>query len=537
MAVWHIVLADDSLIAGFESAKVSYERGDYANSFPQMLRIAENGVAEAQIITAMMFLTGEGVNGDLTVAADWVRRAAEQDLPSAQSMLGSFYYNGIGVKQDYYAAALWYLRAARNGSAGAQSALGTMYANGEGVQKNVVEATKWLQMAYSDNVEAAYHLGELYRTDTSIGPDLQRAATYYRVAANGGHSLAQFRIATLYYEGTGVSQDFGRAARYTQSAANQDLPDAQFLIGYMYLRGEGVSQDYAAALNYLGKASGNGYLSANLHIGDMYAQGLGVEQNLHEAFKWYNQAVQRGASREFIATAKKSRDAVARLAKIKIEPNIVPMDGSGLLTLYEGRLIEYDPVLSDFDVAQDGTVDTQVFDWWQGGRPKRTYVSQNRRKPRIRRQTRNTVNDDFDFGTAFKGFKKNDFDFGTPSYRIGYIGSGSTRSRSKPTNYRVGAADRAGFKGTGSTNSRSSAPGFLVPIGAGVGYDPVSGTAYGGAYSMGTGAANGRSSAPLILIPVGGGHAVDSVSGKVYPGIGNGLHIDPQTGQVVVVPQ
>jgi hypothetical protein len=30
---------------------------------------------------------------------------------------------------------------------------------------------------------------------------------------------------------------------------------------------------------------------------------------------------------------------------------------------------------------------------------------------------------------------------------------------------------------------------------------------------------------------------VDSVSGKVYPGIGNGLHIDPQTGQVVVVPQ
>ena len=86
---------------------------------------------------------------------------------------------------------------------------------------------------------------------------------------------------------------------------------------------------------------------------------------------------------------------------------------------------------------------------------------------------------------------------------------------------------------SGSTNNRYSAPGYLVPIGGGVGYDPVSGTPYGGAYPIGTGPLYGQFSAPSFLIPVGGGHAVDSVSGKLYIGTGNESFIDSQTGRVV----
>ena len=84
-------------------------------------------------------------------------------------------------------------------------------------------------------------------------------------------------------------------------------------------------------------------------IVSIYVKGLGVEKDLHEAFKWYHQAAQ-GGTREFIADVKRSRDDIAIAAGIKIETKIVPMEGSGFYAVSRGRLIEYDPVLSDFAV-------------------------------------------------------------------------------------------------------------------------------------------------------------------------------------------
>jgi hypothetical protein len=253
----------------------------------------------------------------------------------------------------------------------------------------------------NEKVEAEYRLGEFYRTDNTIGPDLNQAAVHYRLAADRGHSLAQFELASMYYDGAGVSKDHGRAAKYMQMAADQKLPAAQFAIGYMYAIGEGVKQDYAVSLANFRTASSNGYLNADLLIGDMYAQGLGVEKDLNLAFKWYDEAAQQGTSREFIATAKKARDEVARLAGIKIQSKIVPMEGSGFLTLYEGRLIEYDPILSDIPVykaspvvdAEAGSV--HYIDWWKGEKPKYRYVNPNpkpRKKPKRSSTASETVN-------------------------------------------------------------------------------------------------------------------------------------------------
>ena len=345
----------------------------------------------------------------------------------------------------------------------------------------------------NEKVEAAYRLGELYRADTEIGPDLREAALHYYVAANGGHSLAQQKLAKMYYFGNGVSEDHGRAAKYMQMSANQDAPEAQHWMGRMYLHGDGVKQDYAVALANFSAASSNGHLEANLSIGDMYALGLGVEKNLHEAFKWYDQAAQQATSRDYIAFAKKSRDAVAKVAGIKIEPKIVPMEGSGQLVLHEGQLIEYDPILSDLPVHEAAPVHeaspvheagpVRYMDWWKGQKPKLTYnyasPSKNRRKQQTRPTERNTFNDGFNFGST------PDFNFGsTPDFNFG-----SRKNR-----------------------PRKNRPRKVYPsIGNRPAINPATGKVY---------------------LKIGGGIAIDPATGKVYPMIGGGLAIDTATGKV-----
>lgn len=234
--------------------------------------------------------------------------------------------------------------------------------------------------------------------------------------------------------------------------------------------------DYANSFPQVLRYAETGVAEAQVIIAGMYLTGESVEKNLHEAFKWYDQAVQHGTSRDFIATAKRSRDAVARLAGIKIPVNIVPMEGSGFLALYEGRLIEYDPVLSDFDVSLEGTVQTEILDGWKGGRPTTRYVSQHRRKPRVTRSRRDTVNDPFDFGT--------------PSHTIG-------RNR------------------TGKTRSRSSSQSIMIPVSEGNGYDTDTYSTFG------------QSSTGSIVI--------NRATGQPMLHIGTNVFLNLHTGKIGVV--
>ncbi len=203
-----------------------------------------------------------------------------------------------------------------------------------------------LSLAEDNYAESQWLLGGLYHQGIGADQDLQQAAVHYQAAADAGHPLAQNAIGRFYYKGLGVQQNLIVAAKYLEQAAAQEVADAQVFLGRMYISGAGVPINYRKALELLTAASHSNHDAMAL-IGAMYVKGLGVEKDFHEAFKWYHQAAQ-GGTREFIADVKKTRNDVADAAGIELETKIVPMEGSGLYALSNGRLIEYDPVLSDF---------------------------------------------------------------------------------------------------------------------------------------------------------------------------------------------
>ncbi len=75
------------------------------------------------------------------------RPLAEQGLADAQLILGDLYQRGLGVSQNQAEAARWYRAAAEQGLTLAQFNLGLMYRYGSGVRQDLIEAHAWLSIA------------------------------------------------------------------------------------------------------------------------------------------------------------------------------------------------------------------------------------------------------------------------------------------------------------------------------------------------------------------------------------------------------
>ncbi|OZB40952.1 MAG: hypothetical protein B7X48_02570 [Acidiphilium sp. 34-60-192] len=86
----------------------------------------------AQTNLGLLYLDGDGVAPQSTIAARWYRRAAVQGDAQAQNNLGTLYEQGIGLRQNDRAAVHWYRLAAIQGFAPAEYNLAVMAQTGRG---------------------------------------------------------------------------------------------------------------------------------------------------------------------------------------------------------------------------------------------------------------------------------------------------------------------------------------------------------------------------------------------------------------------
>jgi hypothetical protein len=77
------------------------------------------------------------------------------------------------------------------------------------------------------NAQAAFNLGELYRTGKGVSQDTATAAVWYEKASAAGLPSAQFFLGVLLYNGNGVGQDRERAIGLFKRAATQNYPQAK----------------------------------------------------------------------------------------------------------------------------------------------------------------------------------------------------------------------------------------------------------------------------------------------------------------------
>lgn len=95
-------------------AIAAYRTGEHDVAVKGFSTLAEKGNPIAQYNLGVMYLTGRGVERDMSQAAKWHRSAAEQGVAMAQYGLGVMYYRGDGIEQDDAKAARWFREAARS---------------------------------------------------------------------------------------------------------------------------------------------------------------------------------------------------------------------------------------------------------------------------------------------------------------------------------------------------------------------------------------------------------------------------------------
>ena len=140
---------------------------------------------------------------------------------------------------------------AKSGNPGAEVAVGTCYADGKGVARDPQKAAEWYRKAADQgNVSGELHLAALYRDGAgkSFPRDMTQAAAWYRKAADQGDAGAQGTLGMLYTLGQGVAQSDVEAYFWLDLAASVASPNqAQYMMNRQNV-GTHITQDQLDAI-------------------------------------------------------------------------------------------------------------------------------------------------------------------------------------------------------------------------------------------------------------------------------------------------
>jgi len=154
---------------------------------------AVGGERVAQLAWGHLLLAGAGIAQDRAAALRWFLIASRDGDTDAMNMAGRCYELGWGTPVMLGEAARWYEIAADGGHAWAQFNLASLLGQGRGVALDVSRAlTLLVRSARQGNAKAMNMLGRYRESNGDVPARPQRAATWYRRAAERGCFRGQF---------------------------------------------------------------------------------------------------------------------------------------------------------------------------------------------------------------------------------------------------------------------------------------------------------------------------------------------------------
>lgn len=223
----------------------------------EMFAAAERGDAENQLKLALAYFSGNGVQQDKALGAEWLLKSAQQGYAMAQTAMGELERERSG-SQKAEAAMSWYRKAAeqdepmslfivgasliesgqaeqalekleRSAEKGfpmAQETLGAILLDSDDADDQL-RGFALLQKAAANAMDGAvFMLAECYATGKVVARDDAKAAKLYSEAAANGNVEAKIALAKLYQEGRGVNRNPERARRLLQEASAASKADA-----------------------------------------------------------------------------------------------------------------------------------------------------------------------------------------------------------------------------------------------------------------------------------------------------------------------
>lgn len=185
--------------------------------------------------------------------------------------------------------------------------------------------------AYAGVASAQHDLAAIYTAGhVGVAQNYDRAAFWFREAADGNVGNARYNLGVLYHQGLGVDRDLGRALYWYREAAKLNHPEAQYNLGIAHIEGIGTDYDPLLAAAYFERAANQGIMEAAYNLGLIYENGLLGEPDQNEALLWYKVAADQGSgdARQALRTLASSM----RLGNAEVEQMVNRMQDARAVT-------------------------------------------------------------------------------------------------------------------------------------------------------------------------------------------------------------
>ena len=155
----------------------------------------------------------------------------------------------------------------------------------------------WSKLAHAGDVDAQFNLGALYENGLGVSEDAEKAARWYRAAAERRLDLARLALARLQRVGALEPDPDEDQIKLLETAARRGLAEAQFELGVAFDHGLGVTQNHATAAGWYQRAAEQGLTDAQYNLATLFDEGLGTPRDFERARDWYMRAADAGEAR------------------------------------------------------------------------------------------------------------------------------------------------------------------------------------------------------------------------------------------------
>lgn len=155
--------------------------------------------------------------------------------------------------------------------------------------------------AKGDDVQAQIQLGRKYfQGDDDLSRNREKAAEWFRRAAEQNNPIGQFNYGICLDTGEGVKKDSREALKWYRKAAEKGLPEAKLNTA---ITAENLGE-YELALQYYEEMASQGYSKSMRKSAELLEKGLGnIEINPDKAFRYMREAARNGDIRAQVKLA------------------------------------------------------------------------------------------------------------------------------------------------------------------------------------------------------------------------------------------
>lgn len=143
------------------------------------------------------------------------------------------------------------------------------YYNTKQYKQAIIEFKRVIKDENSDLLQknnSMFNLAVIYDNGLGVPINKSEAISFYKMACDNNHKIAQYNLAWIYYHGETVEKNYFEAYKYYLLSAEQGYSKAQFNVAILLFSGEGTLKDYVMSYKWFKLASLNGITEAEVYL-------------------------------------------------------------------------------------------------------------------------------------------------------------------------------------------------------------------------------------------------------------------------------